>query len=106
MESLFRAATFDTRAIFHSCDAAIRGHVFCSFLALILAKELQDRCAKAGFQPEWDRLVRDLDRLQSGVIEKDNKCITVRTAITDDVGPVFRAAGVALRPNIAETPTS
>ena len=107
VEALFRAAktTFDTRPIFHSCDAAIRGHVFCSFLALILAKELQDRCARAGFQPEWDRLVRDLDRLQSGVIEKDNKRITVRTPVTGDVGTVFRAAGVALPPNIAETPS-
>ena len=57
VEALFRAAkaTLDTRPIFHSCDAAIRGHVFCSFLALILAKELQGRCARAGFQPEWER---------------------------------------------------
>ena len=74
VEALFRAAkaTFDTRPILSSCDAALRGRVFCSFLALILAKELQDRCARAGFQPEWESLVRDLDRLQSGVIEKDH----------------------------------
>ena len=108
VEALFRAAkaTFDTRPIFHSRDAAIRGHVFCSFLALVLAKELQERCARAGFQPEWERLVRDLDRLQSGVIEKDNTRITVRTPVTGEVGPTFRAAGVALPPNIAETPTT
>ncbi|MGY3333677.1 hypothetical protein ACVILI_006754 [Mesorhizobium sp. USDA 4775] len=33
VESLFRAAkaTFNTRPIFHQSDAAIRGHVFCSF---------------------------------------------------------------------------
>ena len=96
-------ATFDTRPIFHSSDAAIRGHVFCSFLALVLAKELQDRCGKAGFRPEWDRLLRDLDRLQTGVIEKDNTRIAVRTPVTGDVGPAFRAVGVALPPNIAET---
>ena len=101
VESLFRAAkaTFDTRPIFHSCNATIRGHVFCSFLALILAKELQDGCTRAGFQPEWDRLVRDLDRLQSGVIEKNNTRITVRTPVSGDVGPAFHAAGVALPQN-------
>ena len=100
VETLFRTAkaTFDTRPIFHSSDAAIRGHVFCSFLALVLAKELQDRCDKAGFRPEWDRLLRDLDRLQTGVIEKDNTRITVRTPVTGDVGPAFRAVGVALPP--------
>ena len=105
VETLFRTAkaTFDTRPIFHSSDAAIRGHVFCSFLALVLAKELQDRCGKAGFRPEWDRLLRDLDRLQTGVIEKDNTRITVRTPVIGDVGPAFRAVGIALPPNIAET---
>ncbi|MDQ3920912.1 MAG: IS1634 family transposase, partial [Actinomycetota bacterium] len=46
VEALFRAAkaSFDTRPIFHSSDAAIRGHVFCSFLALLLQKELFERC--------------------------------------------------------------
>nr|WP_249296765.1 hypothetical protein [Acidiphilium multivorum] len=29
-------ATMRTRPIYHSADAAIRGHVFCSFLALTL----------------------------------------------------------------------
>jgi len=50
--------------------------------------------------------VRDLDRLQNGVIDKDNKRITVRTPVTGEVRPVFRAAGVALPPNIAETPST
>src|SRR5271163_1775367 len=31
--------------IFHKTDAGIRGHVFCTFLALILRKELLDRLA-------------------------------------------------------------
>lgn len=37
-----------TRPIYHSCDAAICGRVFCSFLALALQKELADRCHAAG----------------------------------------------------------
>lgn len=104
VEALFRVAkaTFDTRPIFHSSDAAIRGHAFCSFLALVLAKELKDRCARAGLQPEWDRLIRDLDRLQSAEFERDGRRITIRTPVAADVGPVFRAAGVALPPNITE----
>ena len=108
VEALFRTAkaTLDTRPIFHSSDAAIRGHVFCSFLALVLAKELKDRCARVGLRPEWDRLIRDLDRLQSGDIERDGRTITVRTPVTGDVGPVFRAVGVALPPNIAEAPAA
>ena len=41
--------------------------------------------------------------LQSGVIEKDNTRITIRAPVTGDVGPAFRAAGVALPPN-TDTP--
>ena len=53
-----------TRPIFHSSDAAIRGHVFCSFLALAMQKYLDDLSREAGVAPEWKELLRDLDRLQ------------------------------------------
>jgi hypothetical protein len=74
VEALFRAAkaSFDTRPIFHSSDAAIRGHVFCSFLALLLQKELFESCADAG-TAEWANLLRDLDRLQEATVESGGK---------------------------------
>ena len=55
VEQLFRSAKalMQTRPIYHASDAAIRGHVFCSFLALVLRKELDERCRNAGFRPEW-----------------------------------------------------
>ena len=104
VEDLFRRAKAQlrTRPIYHSCDAAIRGHVFCSFLALVLQKELADRCAAAGAAVEWDDLIRDLDRLQQATIEKDGKRITTRTHVEGQVGKVFRAAGIALPPNARE----
>ncbi|MGX5845420.1 IS1634 family transposase, partial [Mesorhizobium sp. ArgA1] len=66
VENLFRSAkaSFDTRPVFHQSDAAIRGHVFCSFLALTLAKELTRLCRDKGLKPEWQPLLNDLDRLQ------------------------------------------
>ena len=104
VEDLFRRAKaiLRTRPIYHSSDAAIRGHVFCSFLALVLQKELADRCRAAGFAVEWERLMRDLDRLQEATIDKDAKRITTRTAVTGQVGSAFQAAGVALPPNLRE----
>ena len=106
VEALFRAAkaSFDTRPIFHQADAAIRGHVFCSFLALTLAKELNRLCGARGFQPEWQKLLNDLDRLQQATIEKGGKVITTRTHVTGQVGNVFKAAGIALPHNISEHP--
>ncbi|EIZ77279.1 transposase [Novosphingobium sp. Rr 2-17] len=104
VEALFRVAkaSFDTRPIFHQSDAAIRGHVFVSFLALTLAKELTRLCQKKGFQPEWQPLLNDLDRLQQATIEKDGKSITVRTPTVGTIGSVFQATGVALPANIRE----
>ena len=104
VEDLFRRAKaiLRTRPIYHSSDAAIRGHVFCSFLALMLQKELTDQCQRHGLTIEWADLLRDLDRLQEATIEKDGKQITTRTAVAGQVGGVFQAAGIALPPNLHE----
>jgi transposase len=91
-----------TRPIYHSSDAAIRGHVFSSFLALMLQKELSDLCQSRGLVIEWADLLRDLDRLQEATIEKDGKRITTRTAVAGQVGSVFQAAGIALPPILHE----
>ena len=55
VEEMFRTAKtlLETRPIYHKCDETIRGHVFCSFLALMLRKELQNRLEAAGHQFEW-----------------------------------------------------
>ena len=104
VEALFRTAKaqLQTRPIYHQSDAAIRGHVFCSFLALILKKELADRCRAAGLSIEWADLLRDLDRLQTATIDKDGKRITTRTQVNGQLGSVFKAAKVGLPANFRE----
>jgi len=39
--------TFETQPIFHRRDEAIRNHVFCSFLAIVLRKRLIGRLDQA-----------------------------------------------------------
>jgi hypothetical protein len=108
VENLFRRTktVLRTRPIYHSSDAAIRGHVFCSFLALVLQKELFERCRAASFTPEWDDVLRDLDRLQEVALTKDGHQIRLRTPATGTVGPLFKAAGIALPPNSRDTVAS
>jgi len=108
VEELFRTAKalMRTRPIHHSSDAAIRGHVFCSFLALVLRKELLRRCHAAGFRPEWGDVLRDLDRLQAVEVAKDGQRTTLRTPATGVVGSLFKVAGVALPPNLREATTT
>jgi hypothetical protein len=79
-----------------------RRAVFCSFLALVLRKELQDRLAGAGLRPEWAEVVRDLDRLQEVEVEQDGKRFALRTPTTGCAGKLFQTLGVALPPNIRD----
>jgi len=104
VEQLFRTAKalMRTRPIYHSSDAAIRGHVFCSFLALLLRKELDERCRAAGFRPEWADVLRQLDRLQEIELNKDGGQIIMRTPATGVIGPLFKAARIALPSNIRD----
>ena len=64
VEQWFRSckSLFQTRPIYHKCDETIRGHVFCSFLALVLRQELQSRLEERGHEFEWADVIADLDR--------------------------------------------
>ncbi len=110
VEQLFRTtkSLLVTRPIFHRTDEAIRGHVFCSFLALVLRKELKERLARRAIKAEWGDVLRDLDRFQEIDVEQDDKRFTLRTPVTGIAGKLFQAVGVALPPNIREAhkPTS
>ena len=105
VEDIFRTtkSILDTRPIYHQTDEAIRGHVFCSFLALVLRKALEDRLAGARVKPEWGALLRELDRLQEIETKHEGKHFILRTPVTGNVGQVFQALGVPLPPNIRET---
>ncbi|HYO34307.1 MAG TPA: transposase [Nocardioidaceae bacterium] len=98
-------AELRTRPIFHRTDAAIRGHVFCSFLALVLRKELANRLAAQGrTPPEWNRLVTDLADLSTVEVEQDGRRAQLRTMPGPTIDPVCRALGLALPPVFQEMP--
>jgi len=62
VERAFREArdTLETRPVFHQRDSSIMGHVFVSFLAMLLMHELKGRI---DFPAEWDEIRADLDAL-------------------------------------------
>ena len=98
VEEMFRTVKtlLETRPIFHKCDETIRGHVFCSFLALLLRKELQDRLEAQGDKLEWAELLRDLEALQYAEVENQGKRFVLRSDLATTTAAVFRAAGVAI----------
>ena len=104
VEQTFRTAKhlFSTRPIFHKLDETIRGHVFCSFLALVLKKALEDRIAAFGRSGSWPEIIADLDSLTETEIEQDGKRFIVRSAPRPAASLAIRAAGVALPPTVRD----
>ena len=104
VERVFRdtKSLLQTRPIYHRLDETIRGHVFCSFLALSLKKELYRRLEAAGHNFEWADIKRDLKALQEVIIDQDGKRFAVRTECRGTCGKVFQAIGVAMPPTIRQ----
>ena len=102
VEATFRTAKhlLATRPIFHKLDETIRGHVFCSFLALVLKSELEQRIQALGRDGSWSEIRADLDSLTETEIAHDGKRFLVRTAPRHVASLALRAAGVALPPTV------
>lgn len=102
VEQTFRdmKSAIDTRPIFHKRDETIRGHVFCSFLALVLKKELDYRLVSQGLQLEWADIKQDLKALQEVTLEENGTTLAIRTECQGICGKVFKATGVAVPPTI------
>jgi len=104
VERVFRdvKTMLHTRPVYHQRDENIRGHVFCSFLALILRKELERRLNASGHVFEWSDIKQDLKALHQVTIEENGKCLAVRSQCKGVCGKVFQAVGVAMPPTIKE----
>ena len=108
VEDLFRTmkTALATRPIYHKRDETILGHVFCSFLALRLRRELETRLSKQGKDWEWGEILRGLDNLTEVTLSFRQKEYALRAEITGQAGLALRAAGVALPQTLRELPPS
>jgi hypothetical protein len=104
VERVFRdvKTMLHTRPVFHQKDENIRGHVFCSFLALILRKELERRLNAAGHVFEWSDIKQDLKALQQVTIEENGKRLSIRSQCKGVCGKIFQSVGVAIPPTVKE----
>ncbi len=102
VEQLFGTvkSILDTRPIYHKWDETIRGHVFCSFLALVMMRELQERMDDKGHvDAEWNDVLRDLDSVTETLVESsDGKGFRIRCEAKGWCGKTFQSVGVTLPP--------
>jgi len=104
VETMFRTmkSILETRPIYHKCDETIRGHVFCSFLALLLKRALEQRLGEKGETWEWAEILRGLDNLHEVEALFQGKRFVLRSQVIGDAHKAFMAAGVALPPTLRE----
>lgn len=100
VEAAFRAmkSLLETRPVWHRCDEAIVGHVFCSFLALLLRKRLEDRLEAKGWRLEWADVIRDVNELVEAELSVEGKGYVIRSEARGVAGKAAQAIGVALPP--------
>jgi len=92
----------ETRPVYHQKDENIAGHVFCSFLALVLRKELDQRLADKKYRFEWADIKQDLKALKQVEIEENGKRFAIRGECKGVCDKIFQAVRVALPPTIKE----
>jgi transposase len=104
VEAMIRStkSIMETRPIYHKCDETIRGHVFCSFLALRLKAELEKRLRDRGEQWEWAEVLRGLDNLQEVEASFRGRRYLLRSKLVAHAHKAIRAAGVAAPRTIRE----
>jgi len=86
-------SVLETRPIYHQRDETIRGHVFCSFLALTLKMALEERLLRSGLVFEWADIKQALKQLQEVVLNDGERKLAVRTETSSVCGKVFKAVG-------------
>ena len=106
VEDIIRTAKsiLETRPIYHKCNETIRGHVFCSFLALLLKTELERRMKFADLRCEWAQVLRGLEALQQVEATFEDKRFLLRSQLGAEASAALRATGVAAPPTLRELP--
>jgi hypothetical protein len=104
VEDTFRTAKtiLQTRPIYHKRDETIRGHVFCSFLALALKHELEVRLERKGTPAEWKEILRGLDNLHEVEASLQGHRFLFRSRVCGGALPAIHAAGAALPPTLRQ----
>lgn len=104
VEDMIRAmkTILETRPLYHKREETIRGHGFCSFLALPLKRELEQRLEEKGEPGEWAEILRGLDNLQEVEALFQGKRFVLCSQVLEQAHKAFMAAGVALPPPLRE----
>lgn len=102
IEDTFRTmkTILETRPVFHRLDRTIRGHVFCSFLALTVRRRLEQRLEAAGMDFEWAQVIASLREVQEAEADFSGRPVVIRSEMAGCSAHLFRAVGAPIPPAV------
>jgi hypothetical protein len=92
VDQSFRTAksVLETRPIYHQSDEAVRGHVFCGFLALTLKAEFERRWKAVNAACEWAQVLRGLEGLQEVELTYQGRRFLLRSQLNGEASAALR----------------
>ena len=87
----------DLRPVYHRKEERIRAHVLLCWLALLLTRVAETRCADS-----WPHLRRELERLQVGTFKGQAGSFRKRTALTAAQKAIFRKLDIQEPPEMQD----
>jgi transposase len=91
VEDAFRTlkTTLELRPNYHSKDERIRCHIFLCFLALVIARIVENKSGKT-----WSNVRREMSRIYYGEFMHENKTICQITALTPEQKSIMSSLGI------------
>ena len=98
VERFFRTAKnlIKMRPVYHKYESTIKGHLFISFLGILLKYELERRLRDKGMKLEWSDILRDTLGVEIVHVKVGNKGYTLKLPIKGVAGKVFQAVRVKM----------
>ena len=93
-------SALEVRPVFHRTETRVKGHVFASFLALVLMTAMEKKLEQKGIKVCWDDFIRDLRAFRAIKTKFSGKTYQLRTECRGDVANAFRALGLRIPPVI------
>ncbi len=95
-------STLGTRPVYHQKAGNIRGHVFCSFLALKLLKALELKLNANGAVLSYDRLKSELNEVYTSEVNIGKKRFAIRSEIEPAAAEAIRSVGAQFDQKICQ----
>ena len=91
-------SALEVRPVYHWKESRVKGHVFASFLSLVLMTATGRKLEKKGIKLVWNDFIRDFRAFRAIKVNFTGKTYQLRTECRGNVSSAFQALGLRIPP--------